>query len=73
MPARVGSPKGWWGSERMAGLRKDGSWGKLKRSRARLPDPQEAGRGTDLDQLSKTRLKWRPGGPSWELLSPEFI
>lgn len=30
MPARVGSPKSWWGSERLAGLRKHGSWGKLR-------------------------------------------
>lgn len=66
MSTRVGSPKGWWGSGRLA------HGGNLE-EQDQAPDPQEAGRGPDLDQLSKTRLKWRPGWPSWELLRPESV
>lgn len=68
-----------WVHQRVVGLRKAGwaqeGWlvGGTYKSRARLPDLQEAGRGTDLDQLSETRLKWRPDWSLGELLRPESI
>lgn len=63
--------KTWWDSESPAGLRKDGSWGKLLGAG---PDPGETGRGTDLDQLSGWLSSQRPvlcRSNSRELLGPE--